>query len=317
MNRLSIIFATLLSVLLFVVGASSVFAVASQKVQQAADDVQTSVDELLTVKDTELSEEGRLIGELDARKKVLQQVLDLSLKEIEDLSTKLVAFKDLETSDLELRDRFSETLQTYLLSYQDFQKQLEAAITLDSVKELAKTIKDWREGIYDPTVKEVADFIIVLQGEDFLGVALTRLQKISIDIQKLEKAGFLESGRFNEALKTATANLESANTSFSEAHSLVLLKNTPQPEASDESNKQLEIPLDNVSSQPLQSLPPELDEPEISQPTPDVSSSLEDESLTPPQPTPRDFVQRGLNQIKVTYGVFIEISTSVKKALNL
>ena len=299
MNRLSIIFATLLSVLLFVVGASSVFAVASQKVQQAADDVQTSVDELLTVKDTELSEEGRLIGELDARKKVLQQVLDLSLKEIEDLSTKLVAFKDLETSDLELRDRFSETFQTYLLSYQDFQKQLEAAITLDSVKELAKTIKDWREEIYDPTVKEVADFIIVLQGEDFLGVALTRLQKISIDIQKLEKAGFLESGRFNEALKTATANLESADTSFSEAHSLVLLKNTPQPEASDESNKQLEIPLDNVSSQPLQSLPPELDEPEIS------------------QPTPRDFVQRGLNQIKVTYGVFIEISTSVKKALNL
>ena len=93
MKRFSI--SIILTSLVFLMGSFPVFAAVPQEVQQAADKVQTSVDELLTIQDTELSEEEKLAEELEARKNVLRQVFELSFKELEDLQAKLSSFQNI------------------------------------------------------------------------------------------------------------------------------------------------------------------------------------------------------------------------------
>src|SRR3989344_2403441 len=90
--------------------------------------VDESVNELLQVRDdTTLTEEEKLSKELESRKNILTEVINLSLDEINKLRDKLKALGEFKDESVEkiLQDKFNSSLDEYASYYNDQTKKIE------------------------------------------------------------------------------------------------------------------------------------------------------------------------------------------------
>ncbi len=251
----------------------------------AVNPVETSVNELLTVRDdTSLSDEDKLLKEFELRGKILSEVLTLSLDEVSKLTAKIDALPEFteESPERKLRDEFKAALEGYATYYTDQSKKLALLTTIEQVKSLAQEIKDYRDNTYNPQIKEIVNFVLLFYNEDVLKVANTRLDKISADIKKLEKLGYIKTGAFANELKLAAQTLSDARALLEEAKNAVL--NPPKPEE------------------------------EIA---PETGTAPTEEEETQPPVEPNKLVESSLNKVKSAYDTFLQISKSLRKILGI
>ncbi len=240
--------------------------------------VEDSVNELLTVRDdTSLSDAEKLVKELELRKKILSEVLSLSLDEVSKLTAKINSLPEFAEDSREraLQDEYKAALESYAAYYTEQSKKLGELTTIDEVKSLAQEIKDYRDNTYNPQVQQIVNFVLIFYNENVLKLATTRLDKITADIEKLEKLGYIKPDTFVNELKQAAEILNSARALLEEAKSAVLA-------------------------------PPE--EPTLE------AGATED---TPPPVEPNKLIESSLNKIKDTYDIFLQVSKSLREILGL
>ena len=124
----------------------------------------------------------------------------------------------------------------------------------------------------------IVNFVLLFYNEDVLKIATTRFEKISADIKKLEKLGYLKVGIFTNELKLATDSLDAAKTFLEEAKNAVLA--VPKLEEL--------TPKDRVTKEEKQ-----------------------------PQVEPNKLVESSLNKVKSTYDIFIQMGKDIRKLLGV
>jgi hypothetical protein len=241
--------------------------------------VEASVNELLLIRDdANLSETEKLARELDLRKKILKEVLTLSLEEVNRLADKLDNLPQLTQNSREkaLQNDYRASLTNHLNYYTTQLAELDKLTTLEEVKNLAQKVKEYRDNAYNPEVQKIVNFVLVFYNEEVLKLAKTRLEKITTDIKKLEKLGYIKEGAFSREIKLAGEKLSSAQTALDQAKTTILSP-APTSETAGESK------------------------------TEEGQAVIE----------PGKLIEDSLNKVKSAYDLFLEISKNLRKTLGI
>lgn len=258
---------------------SSPFSVKGATNQPEECNLQSSLEALTVAKEDGSAKKE---DELETYKTLLEKVFACSLFEVQNLKTKLEALRDLNLNDTALRDEFLATLGEFELYYLDAKEEFETEEKdITELKQFALKLLTWRKEHYSESAKRVANFIFIFQGRSAVGIADTRLKKISL---ALLDAGLLFRRdtwkEFRILLNEAQEHIKNAEKLNREAYELF----TTELEAA------------QATSTPETAAIPEKEE---------KAKKL---SVT-------DILKESLTEIRETYKIFSEIGKIVKKIL--
>ena len=201
---------------------------------------------LLSVDSASLAPEEKLAK----AKEDLVMALDLSLKKVESLKSRLNELNFPEDSrEQALKNEALSDLDTYAEYYLNAKENLDKKESLDEVKDLAKEIKEYRDITYTSGVEKIVGFILVFYNEEVLGVANDRFSKIGADIKKLDKLGVVSEGDFQEKLDEVSNLLKEAADLQGEAKKIILATSTDPGGSGEPSAKDMiEKSLNNVKA---------------------------------------------------------------------
>lgn len=239
-------------------------------------EVQEGTKDLINAKDQENptpEEEQKL------RLEIFTKVIDLSLKEAEDIINQLNALKNLNEQETNLRDQLLEKFNGFLQFYNEQKEGLTSTSTeeliradLTAIKKLAQDFKDWRGNVYLPVFETATDFLLINQQKIILEMTEKRYQKISLDIIKLKKANLTGIDQLEKYLNQAADLIGTA--------------------------KDLWITASTATSTATSTI------------TTSTPASAEDQLLSI-----KNLISDSLNKIKEAYRIFIEMSNLVRKLL--
>ena len=201
---------------------------------------------LLSVDSASLAPEEKLAK----AKEDLVMALDLSLKKVESLKSRLNELNFPEDSrERALKNEALSDLDTYAEYYLNAKENLDKKESLDEVKDLAKEIKEYRDITYTSGVEKIVGFILVFYNEEVLGVANDRFSKIGADIKKLDKLGVVSEGDFQEKLDEVSNLLKEAADLQGKAKKIILATSTDPGGSEEPSAKDMiEKSLNNVKA---------------------------------------------------------------------
>lgn len=271
---------------------------ATTTLQESLQEVQEGTKNLIDTKDqTNFTPEE----ELNLRLKSFGKVLDLSVKEAEDIINQLNSLKNLNEQEIALRDQLLEKFSGFLQFYNEQKENLAPSEKLDSaaIKKLAQDFKDWRENIYRPVFETATDFLLINQQKAVLEMTEKRYQKISLDINKLKKINLEGIDKLEKSLDQAANLIEAAKVLWQKAEdnfwqildftALTTASSTPTATSSGETTTSTATSTITSTS---------------------TSVTAEDQSSSI-----KNLIGESLNKIKEAYRIFIEMSIFVKKLL--
>jgi len=252
---------------------------------------QESPDTLLAISDDQtLSEEERFVKAEDG----IMLALTLAIEKVAELTLTLEEREfDEDSRENELKSSFLKSLDEYGLYYSAKLEETQTLTTLEDTQTLAQEVKDYRDTTYSPEVEGIVQFILVFYIEDVTNIASERLEKISGDIETLESLGLIERDKFKDQLSEASSLLEEANSLREKARDMIL--DTPVGED--------EAIVEEATEAPTATGTEILTNAE--------ESDVDEESM------PANTVGKSLNNVKVVYEIFLEISGVVKEILGL
>lgn len=159
---------------------------------------------------------------LDVRKEALRKILDFSINRIEDFQTRLAGLDGLSSDYVLLQDFYLEKLNEFLSYYKEKLAVLESEADVKNLKKLAADIKLWREEIYNPAAEKIIDFLLVFRGEDFLNLAISRLDRVTGDVNRLKDPNLNKKFRLQSLLAMARENLSNAKNFIASAKAELL-----------------------------------------------------------------------------------------------
>lgn len=222
------------------------------------------------------------LADLETRKSLLQEILQSSLLEINNLKDILNKI-EVNTEDWQsIKDNYLRTLNEFEDYYKNLENKLsDEAIAVKETKTIAAELKDWREQIYSPQLKSIMNMALIFQNEKLLKTVFSRLEKISADIKKLNKQNLIKTDvlikSFNQAenlLKEAQTKNEKAKILFLEA--ILITENK---------NQETKNPVNEPEKK-------ELDR----------------------QEAVRETIKESLKNIKAAYEIFFQMNTEFKKS---
>lgn len=131
--------------------------------------------------------QDQVATDFETRREVLMKVFELSKSEILDLQSRLdrMGKPEDETSAV-VYSALSRNLESYLGLVESRIKELSSsALTLDGVRITADNFKQWRETVYDPSTRELFDFLILSQGDAIFSIVETRYTNVVSDVERL------------------------------------------------------------------------------------------------------------------------------------
>lgn len=278
------------------------FAWAESSTTTPQESLQESVTNLINTKDQDnLTPEQKEKDEQNLRLEIFGKVLDLSIKEVEDIIEQLKVLKNLNEPETNLRNQLLEKFNGFLQFYDEQKKNLNQPEEFDltAIKKLAQDFKDWRENIYRPIFETATDFLLINQQEAVLEMTEKRYQKISLDINKLKKTNLEGIDILEKSLDQAANLIKTAKDLWQETEdnfwqildftALATASSTPTATSSGET-----VTLTATSTITPTS----------------TSVTAEDQSLSI-----KNLIGESLNKIKEAYRIFIEMSIFVKKLL--
>jgi len=249
--------------------------------ESAVKNLDSSLNQLITAKDDVISG-GQLSPEEDLafRKKVVNNALILSLKEIEDMRAKFdtLKFSD-KSTELSLKKQYVADLGEFEAYYRDLQGKLDKENDVEKIKDAAREAKIYREETYSPVISKALEFILTFQTDKLVSSADIRYGKIENDIKKLERANFIEPGFFGHQMSESKKLISDARNLVDRSKMIVTGAET-EDKSEDKNTDDTEIKK-NIT------------------------------------PTPRELCEAALVNLKSGYSIFVDISGSVKKILKL
>lgn len=229
--------------------------------------------------------------DLEARKKVLENVFNISQTELKTIKEKL--------EKLELGDDWKEPRENLLKRIPEFEafyktqaeKLAAENLTLDDIKNQAKEIKTWRQETFSPFLKESSSMLLIFEEEALLKIAHSRLDKISEDISKLEKQSF--------------PKIESLKTMFSQAKDALSISEELHSNAKNLLYKALTISKseNETATTTEEELSPALEAPALQE-----GAEKPGEKKIEIQDLIQDLIKKSFEELKSTYETFIKMS---------
>jgi hypothetical protein len=307
---LNTLFAATISITV-VSGISSAHAIEKQ---ESEPNQLEQVEQVLSISttDEELTPEEKFIRARDG----LYTALDLSLEKVSGLTSGLEK-KEFSASSTEqiLKSLFIEDLNKFNAFYSEKRVVLGALTKLEEVQALAQEIKNYRESVYTPTIETIVEFGLVFYSEDFINTANIRFEKIYTDIEKLTSLGLIEKDAFSVKMSEARTLLDEANNLLIDARFMVMV--TPESGVGISTTGTTTISTStNVTTTPDG----------ISQPTETIKIIPDQQLRQPPglgeselvqseKKEPRDLLEKSLNNIKLAYSIFLEISEVINSTV--
>jgi len=204
-------------------GLSPIFA-AQENLQAPNKDVANKVDELVELKDdSTLSDQDKEIKEIRIRKEALGKIAGLSLLEIKNLEGRINSLNFESGAQTEIKEMFLKILDNNTKYSKDLKIKTENdELTLEEVKNLAQEYKDWRDGNYNKYVKKLTVFILTFQEKNVLETANIRLEKIMVDLGKLESANLVKKEDTWKYIDSAMKSLTNAQIFNSNAEKIII-----------------------------------------------------------------------------------------------
>lgn len=306
MNKISII--VISAVIFFSSITSRVFA-EQASVQKALENVKEKVDDLVTAKDENTN------NDLTLRIEAFRKVIDFSIAETKDLKLKLLSHDQLAGELAIWKQTLSDDLNTALKYYEEQKQNLaenETVINLESIKDLGQRFKTWRDEDYLTTSNQINDFLLIQQEKQAVQIAKKRYQKISEDINKIQKAKIRGASDLVKLLNQADRLIkdgdkinQGAENLFNTFYLIPLKQSNPpgatssvenliMPEAS--STQENSVTANNTTSTATST---------------DTTMPVAETSV----PSIKDSVKDSLAKIRGAYQIFIEMSNLVRKLL--
>lgn len=234
--------------------------------------------------------------DLETRKKILQNVFDMSLSELKNIREKL--------EKLQLDDPWKEPRENLLKQIPEFEsfykvqtEKLNAENAgIEDIKAQAKEIKTWRQETFSPFLKQASNLLLIFEEESILKTARARLDKISGDITKLEKQSFPKIEPLKTMLSQAQGRLMLAEELHSNAKNLLL--------------KALTIPKTEEEIVAT-STPQDLAAAESSAPISAAEEKKPAEKEMEIQDLIQDLIKNSFEDLKATYEIFIKMNKSL------
>ncbi|MBI1839146.1 MAG: hypothetical protein HYR95_02545 [Candidatus Colwellbacteria bacterium] len=262
------------------------FVMAAEEKNAGINTVEQNVNDLLLIRDDDsLSDKEKAAKEIEVKTKILEGVLSLSLDEVKNLNGKL---KDLpefpkDSQEKKMQEGFMKSLEVHAAYYNEELNKLALLQTLAELRNMAEEVKKYRETVYNSDVQKIVEFALVFYSENVLGVSNNRLDKISGDIKKLSGMGYIRAGAFDSQMAKAKDLLELAAKLQKQAKEIVLKVPDGKDMVSDNAPAELIIKDGEVKK----------------------------------LPAPTNLMGDSLNKIKEAYGIFLQISKDVRKALGI
>jgi len=274
---------------LFIVSYSGTAAAESTPaVQKVLENAKAYLDDLVTAKDDNTS------NDLSLKIETFKQVLDLSSAETKDFEFKLLTAEKDEQFEVWKQNALDDLARA--LAYYDSERDLLSdlnSITADDITGIAKRFKEWRESEYLPLVSRVQDFILIKQEAKAIQIAEKRLEKVNENLVSLG----IRSGNKDIAkhLTKAKSLITTASRLNNEAADLFTSRYMATSTEETASSPEMITPLIASTS---------------SSPVADTNSTS-----TPPLSSVKDLVRSSLEAVKGAYQSFIDVSGLVRKLL--
>ena len=247
-----------------------------------------SVNRFIQARDGDSTNMSSEQNNLTHRKKIISDVLALSLQEITSVREKLNATHiDKESQLWTIREIILRWLNAEEKYFREIKDRVDNDLNLGEVKALAREIQNHRNENYNANLINALDFILILRTLRLTDVAENRWNRINTDLQKIEGAGLIRVSSFAPQMSEAKERIDSAR-SLAEK-SLVLIKN-------------IYLPIPEESPAPFIA--------EIS----DNNESIKTEQKPP---SIRELCETAMNNLKLGYNEFVQISIAVRKLLRL
>lgn len=233
------------------------------------------------------------------RLEIFDKVLNLSIKETEDIINQLKALENLDEKNSSFRNQLLDKFNGFLKFYEEQKKNFEnpEEVDLAEIKSLAQSFKDWRENVYLPAFKTATDFLLINQQKIALEITEKRHKKISVDVKKLKRINLKGSGELEKFSEQAANSIKDARDLYQEAeNSFWSMLETASTTASS---------TDLIVTSPTST-------PAATTTIPAVEETGENQILIL---SIKNLIGQSLNKIKEAYQIFIEMSNFVKKLL--
>jgi hypothetical protein len=288
----------------------------SEEVETKRQETEKSINELINAKDDDSS-----FG-ISLRIKTLKYAVDLALAEAKDLKINLIAL-ELENEQIKKwREETIEELNKIINSYEEKLNSIsenENSLTLEEVRQLASDFQSWREENYLPLQKQIHDLSLIKTGNKALQISNRRIEKISHDLEILEKANFKELEKLSTMFENAKEIIKNSEEENKTVLNLFIEKYTTPTEtttstatstiinnASTTNTTSTENNFSNSSTTTTST--PEILIQSTTTERSSISDAKQNESI-------RDLVKSSWNKIKDAYQIFIEMSDFVRKSL--
>jgi hypothetical protein len=259
----------------------------ASELSSATENLSASTNQLIEAKDgageNALSEEE----DIAYRKRVVSDALTLSFKEVESARAKLGSIKLDEESDLgKIKKNILDWLDTQEKYFREAENKLSSEeLDLEGIKNLARDIKAHRDENYNKDLGNALNFILALETSKLTDTASDRWNKISSDLQKIEKAGLIKKDLFSAEMAEAKEMINGARALAEKSLSIAKDIYLPAPEEEDAVKTSTVTDKATVAAEEI--------------------------------PDSRELCEAAIVNLKSGYGEFVKISASVKKLLKL
>lgn len=284
----------------------------NQTVQKALNNAKQYLDDLVTAKDENSSDE------IGLRAETFRKVLDLSSAEAKDFEFKLLtADKD---PAVDVWKKQALDALTKALVFLDSEKQLVSdtkALSLEKIKTIAGDFKKWREAEYLPLTNQIQDFLLTKQEVKAVKTAETRLSKITSDLRNIKRSLGSAADDINVSLLKSKKLIGEAKDLNDKATTLFFRIYVDVLNASSSSEGKSDDSSATSTAAVAESATPK----KISSSADTLASSTATSTAIGGAPSDlsivsiKDLVRSSLAKIKEAYQGFIDISNLVRKLL--
>jgi len=247
-----------------------------------------SVNRLIEARDGDSGIISSEQNNITHRKKVIFDVLALSIQEITSVREKLNATQiNQESKSWAIREIILQWLNSEEKYFKEIKIRLSDDLSLYEVKALAREIQNHRNKNFNANLTNALDFILVLRTLRLTDIAENRWNRINADIQRIERVGLIRVNTFSPQMSEAKEKISKAR-SLAEK-SFILIKNI-----------YLSIPEENSTPFVI----------EISDNNKTIEKQQEPLSV-------RELCETAINNLKLGHDEFVQISIAVRRLLRL
>jgi len=247
-----------------------------------------SVNRLIEAREGDSINASSEQNNLTHRKKIISDVLALSIQEIVSVREKLnVAHIDKESQLWTIRETILQWLDSEEKYFKEIEKRLDNDLSLDEVKDLAREIQYHRNQNFNANLTNALDFILILRTLRLTDIAENRWNRINTSLQRIERAGLIRVNAFASQMLEAKERIDKARSLTKK--SLALIKNIYLPVSEEDSTALVaEISDENIV----------------------IKNEQESPSI-------RELSKTAIDNLKLGHDEFAQISVAVRRLLRL